>query len=63
MYIMSKQNPAFDREHKEGRIAEKFRAAVHIKYVQYKVMQPICVYIIQQLNLKLHCASFVVGTW
>ena len=31
MYIMSKQNPAFDQEDKGERIAEKFKAAGHMK--------------------------------
>lgn len=43
MYIMSKQNPAFDQEDKGENIAAKFKAAGHIKHLQYKVMQPICV--------------------
>lgn len=39
MYIMSKQNPAFDQEDKEEGIAEEFKPAGHIKYLPYKVVQ------------------------
>lgn len=62
MYIMSKQNPAFDQPDKGKRRAEQFKAAGHTKYLQYKVAQLICVSIIQQLNFKIHCASFVVAS-
>ncbi len=63
MYILSKQNPAFDQEDKGERIPEKFKAAGHTKYLQYQVMQTMYMDInYSAVEFQIHRACFVVGS-